>query len=105
MPLHVVLLRPFQNGGTGEFCSVVTDNALWLSIEAHQRIQFLGHALPRQAGIGNKIAGPALRNDTPRRAVDNAALSQVHQQGDADTGPTRPVPHDNAPALRIGRPG
>src|SRR6056297_658214 len=54
MPLHVVLLRPFQNGGTGELCSVVTDNALWLSIEAHQRIQFTGYARARQAGIGNQ---------------------------------------------------
>ena len=52
MPVNFVIPSPFQDRTTCELCGVITDDAGWLAIDPHKRIQRPGDTHTRDAGVG-----------------------------------------------------
>jgi len=55
MPIDVVIAGPFQDRPAGELRPIVRDDASWLPVDTHKRVQFAGYTCAGYARVGHPL--------------------------------------------------
>ena len=54
MPSHAAFILPFKDGMRYEFCAVIADDCIRLTVKPDQSIQVPGNTLPREGGVSDQ---------------------------------------------------